>query len=181
MPKTSIRFNSYPRTEPPPAFVPSVVEAFRTAEAQIGSEGLAKGLTSDAVLALLHPQLETLGFQIEKGKQRDQKIDRPVFFGENGVPALRYQIDAYHPDWRCGLEVEAGRGWMGNAIYRDLVQALVMVQVDHLIMAVSNIYKYRSGGRAASSSDYKNTCAVAEALYSHTRVRLPYGLTVIGY
>ena len=148
---------------------------------QIGSEVLAKGLTSDAVLGVLHSQSEALGFQVEKGKVREQKIERPVFFGENGVPALRYQIDAYHPGWRCGLEVEAGRAWMGNAIYRDLIQALVMVQVDHMVLAVSNIYKYRTGGRAASGSDYKNTCAVADILYSHTRVRLPYGLTVIGY
>jgi hypothetical protein len=93
---------------------------------------LVKGLTSDAVLAVLHPQLEALGFQVEKGKVREQKIERPVFFGENGIPALRYQIDAYHPGWRCGLEVEAGRAWMGNAIHRDLIQALVMVQVDHM-------------------------------------------------
>ena len=81
---------------------------------QIGSEVLAKGLTSDAVLGVLHSQLEALGFQVEKGKVREQKIERPVFFGENGVPALRYQIDAYHPGWRCGLEVEAGRAWMGK-------------------------------------------------------------------
>jgi hypothetical protein len=51
---------------------------------------------------------------------------------------------------------------MGNAIYRDLIQALVMVQVDHLVLAVSNIYKYQSGGKAASSTDYKNTCNVAD-------------------
>ena len=151
MPKTSVRFTSYPRTEPPPQFIPTIVEAFRSAEVQIGSEALAKGLTSDAVLAVLHPQLEALGFQVEKGKVREQKIERPVFFGENGVPALRYQIDAYHPGWRCGLEVEAGRAWMGNAIYRDLIQALVMVQVDHLVLAVSNIYKYQSGGKARAA------------------------------
>lgn len=179
--KSSVRFTSYPRTEPPPQFVFPIVDVFRTAEATIGSEQLAKGLTSDAVLALLHPQLEALGFQVENGKEREQKIDRPVFFGENGVPALRYQIDAYHPGWRCGLEIEAGRAWMGNAVYRDLVQALVMVQVDHLVLAVSNLYKYRSGGKAAGSNDYRNTTAVADALYLHTRVRLPYGLTVIGY
>jgi hypothetical protein len=29
MPKTSVRFTSYPRTEPPPQFIPSIVEAFR--------------------------------------------------------------------------------------------------------------------------------------------------------
>ena len=58
---------------------------------------------------------------------------------------------------------------MGNAIYRDLIQARVMVQVDHLVLAVSNVYKYRSGGKAASSTDYRNTCNVADTLYSQTR------------
>ena len=82
---------------------------------QIGSEVLAKGLTSDAVLGVLHSQSEALGFQVEKGKVREQKIEKPVFFGENGVPALRCPIDAYHPGWRFGPEVEAGRAWMGNA------------------------------------------------------------------
>jgi hypothetical protein len=80
-----------------------------------------------------------------------------------------------------GLKVEAGRAWMGNAIYRYLMQALVMVQVDQLVLTVSNVYKYQSGGKAASSTDYKNTCNVADTLYAHTRVKLPYGLTVIGF
>jgi hypothetical protein len=118
---------------------------------------------------------------VEASKLRTDKIQRPVFFGENGVPTLNYEIDAYHPAWRCGLEVEAGRAWMGNAVYRDLIQGLVMVQVDTLILAVPNAYKYQSGGKAVSSSDYDNTVAVAETLYGHSRVRLPYGLVVIGY
>jgi hypothetical protein len=104
-----------------------------------------------------------------------------VFYGENGVPELRYHIDAYHPVWKCGLEVEAGRGWMGNAVYRDLVQALVMVQVDHLILAVANQYKYKTGGRSAISHDYDSVISIANALYGHTRMKLPYGLTVLGY
>jgi hypothetical protein len=74
-----------------------------------------------------------------------------VFFGENGVPELRYQIDAYSPAWKYGLEVEAGRGWMGNAIYRDLVQAMVMVQVDHLVLAARTSIDIRAvGGRRAA-------------------------------
>jgi hypothetical protein len=81
-----------------------------------------------------------VGFEIEAGKHAAEKIERPVFYGENGVPELRYHIDAYHPVWKCGLEIKAGRGWMGNAVYRDLVQALVMVQVDHLFPAVANQY-----------------------------------------
>lgn len=90
-------------------------------------------------------------------------------------------IDGYHAGWRCGLEVEAGRAWMGNAVYRDLVQALVMVDVDHLVLAVPNGYRYQSGGRETVNRDYDLTVGVARALWGHQRVRMPYGLTVVGY
>jgi hypothetical protein len=176
-----IRFTSFPRTEPPPYYIADVVNAFRLCGAEINTTVLDKGLTSNEVLASVRPTLSELGFEIEGGKTKGDKIERPVFYGENGVPALNYQIDAYHPEWRCGLEVEAGRGWMGNAIYRDLIQALVMVNVDHLVLAVANTYKFNSGGKAVLSKDYENTIAVANALYGHTRMRLPYGLTVLGY
>ena len=176
-----IRFTSYPKTQPPNGFILPVVAAFQSNEAKIGTENNKKGLTSDEVLQVLAGELEAAGWKVEKGKLRSQKIDRPVFYGENGKPALNYQIDAYHPLYRCGLEVEAGRGWMGNAVYRDLVQALVMVEVDHLILAVSNQYVYKNKGKSISSADYENTIEVADALYGHNRLKLPYGLTVIGY
>lgn len=178
---THVRFMSFPRTEPPPDFIPEVIRTFAENESRIGTVDLAKGLTSNEVLAVLKDGLTNIGFTIEGGKAKDQKIERPVFYGENGRPTLRYQIDGYHPGWKCGLEVEAGRAWMGNAIYRDLIQAMVMVQVDHLCLAVPNSYKYQSGGKETISSDYDNTVAVADALYGHTRVKIPYGLTVVGY
>ena len=142
---------------------------------------LAKGLESDAVLRILAPDLETLGFAVETAKTRSKKIERPVFYGENGEPSLRYEIDAYHPEWRCGLEAEAGRAILGNAIFRDLFQAMVMTDVDHLCLAVSNIYKFKSGGRPITSRYYEKTIAVVDALFVHSRVRMPYGLTVVGY
>jgi hypothetical protein len=70
---------------------------------------------------------------------------------------------------------------MGNAIYRDLIQAMVMVDLEHLILAVPMAYKYMSGGRATISKDFENTVSVADALYSHTRIRMPFTLTVLGY
>jgi hypothetical protein len=73
MAKTSIRYTSYPRTEPPAAFVASIVEAFRSAEAQIGSEGLVKGLTSDAVLKVLHPQLRGSRISDREGKLKTRR------------------------------------------------------------------------------------------------------------
>lgn len=97
------------------------------------------------------------------------------------MPSLRFEIDAYHPGWRCGLEVEAGRAWMGNAVYRDLVLATVMVDVDYLILAVPNEYRYHSGGKVLVSKDYERLTKLADTLYGHSRLKLPYGLAVLGY
>lgn len=179
--KSSIRYTCFPRTIPPPSFVKSVTDKFVQHEKEIGTIELKKGLTSNEVLTILRNDLVKIGFQVEAGKQKEDKIQRPVFFGENGEPTLKYEIDAYQPEWKCGLEVEAGRAWMGNAIYRDLIQGLVMVEVDYLILAVPLSYKYKSSGRHVASSDYQNTSSVADSLFGHTRVKLPYSLIVIGY
>ena len=178
---TTIRFSSFPRTAPPPSFVSPLVGVFERHAPSISTINLPKGLTSDQVLAVLRPDLLELGFQVEAGKLKEQKIKRPVFFGDEGNPELQYEVDAYHPEWKCGLEVEAGRAWMGNAVYRDLIQACVMVEVDHLVLAVPQTYKYSSGGKVTFSNDYENTRAVADALFAHSRVQLPYRLVLIGY
>lgn len=66
-------------------------------------------------------------------------------------------------------------------VFRDLFQAMVMVDVDHLCLAVPNVYRYRSSGKTVASKYYEKTVSVADALYSHGRVTMPYGLTVVGY
>jgi hypothetical protein len=180
-PTSAAHFSTFPRTQTPVHFVPLVVYVFRDHSTSIGTTELSKGLSSDAVMAVLRNDLCKLGFEIEVGKTTAAKLKRPVFFGQDGRPSRQYEIDGFHPSWRCGIEVEAGRAWMGNAIYRDLIQAMVMVDLDHLILAVPMTYKYLSGGRATLSRDYENTVSVADALYSHTRIRMPYSLTVIGY
>jgi hypothetical protein len=70
---------------------------------------------------------------------------------------------------------------MGNAVYRDLIQAMVMVDLDHLVLAVPMTHKYTGGGRLVLSKDYDNTVSVADALFSHARISMPSSLTVIGY
>ncbi|MCH7656198.1 MAG: hypothetical protein IIC95_09500 [Chloroflexi bacterium] len=178
---STIRFSTFPRTVPPADFARDVVAVFEAHEPSISTTELVKGLTSNAVLTVLRPALMKLGFEVEAGKHKEEKILRPVFFGENGKPILQYEIDAYHADWECALEVEAGRAWMGNAVYRDLVQACVMVRVKYLVLAVPNTYKFQGQGKPMVSRDYENTIAVADALYGHTRLVMPYDLIVIGY
>jgi hypothetical protein len=178
---STIRYSTFPRTEPPPNFTESIVAIFRSEETAIATADLEKGLTSDVVLQRLRPNLMTLGFVVEQGKMVADKIKRPVFFGESGAPTLQYEVDAFHPEWACGLEIEAGRACEGNAIYRDLIQALVMVDLDCLVLAVPNGYRRKSLGRTVISKDYERTCAVADALFGHSRIRMPYRLVVIGY
>lgn len=172
-----IRFSTFPRTRTPPNFLPEVIAVFEHHLTEIGTAHLEKGLTSDQALSVLRPDLVALGFSVEAGKRTEDKIRRPVFFGENAKPDLQYEVDAWHPEWRVGLEVEAGRALMGNAVYRDLVQALVMVDMDHLLLAVPQSYRYKSG----ESNDYEKTVSVAQALFGHARITMPFSLCVIGY
>ena len=176
-----IRFTAFPRTQPPPAFAEALIGVFTKHHGEIGTLDRDKGVTSNAILNRLAPDLVALGFKVEMSKAEEGKIKRPVFFGEGGRPDLRYEIDSYHAGWRCGLEVEAGRAWLGNAIYRDLIQAMVMVDLDWLALAVPLGYRRNSLGQRVTSRDYDNTCAVAHTLYSHDRVHMPFQLLVIGY
>lgn len=175
---STIKFTSFPRTEPPPNFVHDIVAAFRSHESEIATEHLPRHLKSDEVLHILSPDLMALGFQIEIGKASEHIIDRPVFFGENGKPTLRFEVDGYHSGWQCGLEIEATRGIRGGAFYRDLVQAMVMVGINHLCIAVQNKLEW---GKAGRSKDYQIATGTAQALYGHSRLEMPYGLTIIGY
>ncbi len=176
-----MRFSTFPRTEPAPNFLSQICDVFVAHKSTISTLENEKGKQSNQVLELIRPNLVELGFEVEKGKSIDSKIKRPVFFGENANPSLQYEVDAWHPTLCIGLEVEAGRAKMGNAIYRDLIQALVMVELDYLVLAVPLAYKYQSGGRTVVSKDYEHTVSVAEALYGHSRISMPYGLCVLGY
>lgn len=178
---SQIRYNSFPRTKPSPHFVISIVNVFRAHESEINTVQLVKGLESNQVLLKLRNDLVDLGFEVESGKTDGEKIHRPVFFGENDEPTLRYEIDAYHAGWLCGLEIEAGRAILGNAIFRDLFQAMIMVDISHLCLAIPNIYKYKSSGKELSNKYFDKAISIADALYGHSRAQIPYGLTIIGY
>src|SRR3954447_11379201 len=116
------RWSHFPRNVRAPAWVDPLVDVVREAELEISTSGGA-GLKSDAVLSRLAPGLSALGFTVEKGKNKADKIDRPVLFGDQGSTAVTMEVDAFHDVLGIAVEVEAGRSWNGNAVYRDLVRA----------------------------------------------------------
>ena len=140
----------YPRWQRTAEWVGEVEQVFADCQSQLDTQETAN--TSDAALQVLAPGLKSIGFAVEGSKLAADKLFRPVFFGDNGKPERQYQIDAYHPERKVALEVEAGRSMLGNAIYRDLVQMSLLVDVEYAVIAVPMAYRYNSRNRLLASS-----------------------------
>ena len=164
------RWRFFPPHAPPPPWVGPLVEAFANARARIDSAVVHETrMESNDVLSVIAPGLAALGFAVEGGKTRAGKLPRPVFFGDEGAFLRTYEIDAFESQNGVALEVEAGRATMGNAIYRDLIQASLMVDARYLVLAVPSEYRYKSAGRVAREPSYAKTYSVVEAIYGSPR------------
>jgi hypothetical protein len=163
--------------------VAPVVAVFTASRPQIDSAVVhPKPMQSNDVLSAIAIGLQALNFTVETGKQKAGKLPRPVFFGDEGKFLRTYEIDAFEPTEGIALEVEAGRATMGNAIYRDLVQASLMVDARYLVLAIPSEYRYKSGGRTVPEASYQKTYSVVEAIYGSPRLNLPFeGMLLIGY
>jgi hypothetical protein len=171
----------FPAFAAPPAWVGRLVSLFAAERVQIDSAVThPKRMESNDVLRVIAPGLVGLGFEVEEGKAKAGKLPRPVFFGDEGSYLRTYEIDAFEPAEGIALEVEAGRATMGNAIYRDLIQASLMLDARFLALAVPMEYRY--GAKPAREPSYAKTYSVVEALYGSPRLDLPFeGMLLIGY
>lgn len=157
------------------------VEAFVSVRSEIDTE-VVSGLTSDDVLAALREPLEALGYEVERGKRAAEKIRRPVLFGEQGAPRLTYEVDAVHDELGVVVEIEAGRGARGNAVYRDLIRASLIVGAHYLVVGVMVSYRHQSGGREVEVPSYDDTLTQLDAIYASGRLQLPFdGVLLVGY
>jgi hypothetical protein len=174
-----IRYATFPRLKPAPAWATQIVDIFRRHESSIGTETLDRALTSVEVLEVLARDLGAAGFTIEKRALAEQKIERSVFLRDDDAAVAHYHFDVFHPEWLCCLAIGAPRNPSLDAAHQDLVEPLLVVDVDTLCLAVPNIH--RPGSDGAVIRDYDNACALAESVYGHARVRLPSRLLLIGY
>lgn len=136
---------------------------------------------SDAALAIVRPGLERLGFRVEGGDE-EPTIYRPVHFGEQGKADRQFHIDSYHAEWKVGLEVEAGRSIRGNAIYRDLIQASLIVDLDYFVLAIPQRYRFKTKTKEQQDRPYEFGLTVMDSIYSSGRLRLPMkGILLVGF
>lgn len=134
---------------------------------------------SNQVLKALESDLESNGWLVETGKKDMQKIFRPVLYGDSGKTRVSYEIDGWNPVHKIVLEIESGRGWQGNAFYRNLIRTSIIQDVDFLILGMRLSYSY---GSVKNQNDYIKAREQLDAVYASGRLTLPFkGILVFGW
>lgn len=158
-----------------------VIGAFEEVEAELSSlknnhliGGGGTETYSNTVLEKVSKGLINIGFKVEIGKKKGEKIHIPVLFGECGKPLQSFDADAYHPEKKFVLEVEAGRAVTNYQFLKDYFQACVMVDVDYLAIAVRQLYR--------NKNDYETVISFFDTLYASGRFQSDLkGVLIIGY
>jgi hypothetical protein len=168
----AIKWMLFPRSSRPSPAVEGLIRAFEAKAAEIDSK--IHNHHSNEVLAMVCDPLVEIGYSIERGKQKSEKISVPVLFGLNGVVEKSFNADGFHPGEGVVLEVEAGRGVDNNQFLKDLFQACAMQDAKHLVICVRNDYR--------GNDDFSKVVAFFETLYVSNRVHLPLEtITILGY
>lgn len=172
----------YPANRKPEPWVHELVGVVASARASLDTATVTSGLSSDVVLKLLGPGLTGIGYSIEAGKAAGQRLRRPVLFGEQGIELEAYEVDGWNNEHGIILEVEAGRGAMGNAIYRDLIRTSLIADARFLALGLMVTYRYRSSERLASTKSYEDGRRILDSIFASGRLRLPFeGVLLFGY
>ena len=175
------KWQYFPSYAQAPTWVEQFASVFLAHRGEVDSRVL-ENLTSDLVLSYLASDLTSLGYLVETGKKSIEKIRRPVLFGEEGEERVSYEIDAFHDTYGIAVEIEAGRGARGNAVYRDLIRTSLIVGARYLILGVMIDYRHQSSGREVTVHSYEEARSLIEAIFSSGRLGLPFeGVLLIGY
>ena len=103
----SIEWQLYPKNITCNTNLKNIIDVFRKHLNNIDSN--SHQLKSDIVLSIVTPDLEAIGYKVEKSKLKSDKITVPVLYGRNGKLEKWFDADAYNFDEKTVIEVEGGR------------------------------------------------------------------------
>ena len=167
-----IQYQFFPRSHGINAEMAQIVNCFVNADDKITSDN--KDLTSNEVLAMLRPHFEDVGYTVESGKSKGEKIDVPVLFGIDNKVDKSFFADAISKDGKIVIEVEAGQATENHRFLKDIFEASMMFEVEYLVLAVRNRYR--------NHNDFNRVFTFLETLYVSNRLHLPLkGVLLIGY
>ena len=174
-----INFQFFPRSQGVPPRIRQIIDCFKKVD-EIKNN--SEHLKSNEMLAMLRPHLESIDFSVETGKSASEQIYVPVLFSENDEVDKSFAADALSNDRSIVIEVEAGRAVFNNQFLKDIFQACMMCEVEYLVIAVLNEYKFKVNGQECCSHDYQSVKTFLETLYISNRLQLPLkGILLIGY
>ena len=183
--KKTIAWSYFPKTDPIPNELEEIIGIFEKNFKEIDTvkdeEKITKGakdikdrLQSDDILKIVEKDFLDLNFKIETDKKKYNKIRVPVLFGHQGKTAQAFEVDGWHEENKIVLEIERGRAFANNQFLKDIFEVSVMVNVDYLVLAVSNLYK--------GSNDFEKICVWLETIYATNRIKLSLkGILLVGY
>lgn len=167
-----INWYYYPKIDKIPEHLMEIFEVFKNHKNDIKSP--EKTLSSNKVLSIIAEDLEALDFQVEKSKEKENKIEMPVLFGKNGKIEKRFFIDGYNKNTHTILEVEAGTAISNNSFLMDLIKSCLIKEAQYFVIAVRNRYR--------GSTNFKKVATFYNAIYTTDRLKLPLkGILLIGY
>ena len=167
-----IQYQFFPRSRGINAEMAQIVNCFVSSNDKISSD--YNDLTSNEVLATLRPHFENIGFMVECGKSKGEKIDVPVLFGIDNKVDKSFFADAISKDGKIVIEVEAGQATENHRFLKDIFEASMMFEVEYLVLAVRNRYR--------THNDFHRVFTFLETLYVSNRLHLPLnGILLIGY
>ncbi len=169
---SNIQYQFFPKSSCIPTSLLKVIDVFKQKESLISS--VEYQLPSNDVLHIISSDIESLGYQVEKSKKAEEKLQVPVLFGRNGYLEKYFEADCYNKLEHIVIEVEAGRAVTNYQFLKDIFQACVMHDVYYLVIAVRNVYR--------SQKDFDMVISFLDTLYASNRLTLPLkGILVIGY
>jgi len=170
-----IRYAWFPDSRQTPEWGECVLGIFRLHERAITPAGRDKPLTSQEVLQVLAEDLRQAGFVIERRRLAAHSPGFPA----SGAVFARDQFDVFHPEWLCCLAIESlTPGPESKPAAR--VEPLLVVDIDTLCLALPNAAPKKMQEKVGVH-DYDSACALAQSVYAHARVKLPYRMLLVGY
>ena len=171
----------YPKPNMPTEMAAAVIGVFDDPEVYAKIKTHPDGRTqgnSDYVLRQAAPGLTSIGFEVERGKKKNELIAVPVLLGPKGETVKAFYVDARSRAKDFVVEVEAGQGYANKNFLKDFFEACVMERVDYLAIVVLKCY---TSGRH-KSKDFANITRFFDVLFASNRLRIPLkGILIIGY
>ena len=90
----AIQSQYFPKSERMPDHLIDLIDIFIKKDELISSSH--NQLKSDEVLNVLAPEMEKLGYLVEKGKSATYKIRIPVLYGRNNTIEKAFEVDGFH-------------------------------------------------------------------------------------